>query len=61
MVKDGQRIECIRCGDSFGSVPQGTKGTVLFSNDMGQICVDWDNGQNLIIIQGVDRFKIINE
>lgn len=59
MLSD-RRIECIKCGDSFGSVPKGTQGTIIMGpNSMKQILVDWDNGSSLILIHGVDKYKII--
>lgn len=56
----GKRIECVRCQDSFGKVPKGTQGTVIMGpNSMRQILVDWDNNASLILIDGVDQYKII--
>ena len=56
----GKRIECIRCKDNFGKVPEGTQGTVIMGpNSMRQILVDWDNNASLILIDGVDQYKII--
>lgn len=57
-----KRIECIRCGDEFGSVPKGTKGTVIMGpNSMKQIIVEWDDSSSLILIDGVDQYKIIGD
>lgn len=32
----------------------GTKGTVLFVDDIGTIHVDWDNGSSLGVVYGED-------
>ena len=37
--------------------PPGTKGTVVYVDDMGQIGMSWQNGSSLSLIPGVDRFS----
>ena len=37
--------------------PPGTKGTVVYVDDMGQICVKWDSGSTLSLIPGEDSFS----
>lgn len=41
------------------TVPPGTRGTVVGSDDAGTWLVDWDNGARLSIIPGVDRYRIV--
>ena len=36
--------------------PQGTKGEILFVDDIGQIHVRWENGSGLAINTDVDTF-----
>lgn len=55
----GKRLKCIMMFDSY-SVPPGTKGTIEYVDDQGTIFVDWDNGQSLGLIYGVDRFVECN-
>ena len=35
----------------------GTKGTVMFVDDIGQIHVKWENGSSLALIPSVDSFS----
>lgn len=60
MYPQGTRIELIHMDDPYAPVPSGTKGTVEFVDDMGQIAMKWDNGRTLALIPEVDEFKIIN-
>ena len=61
MYPKGTRIELIYMDDPYAPVPSGTKGTVEFVDDMGQIDMKWDNGRTLALIPEVDEFKIIEE
>lgn len=61
MYPQGTRIELIHMDDPYAPVPSGTKGTVEFVDDMGQIAMRWDNGRTLALIPEVDEFKIIEE
>ena len=37
--------------------PPGTKGTVVYVNDMGQIGMKWDNGSSLSLMPSLDSFS----
>ena len=37
--------------------PPGTKGTVQYVDDIGQLGVRWDNGSSLSLIPGEDNFR----
>lgn len=37
--------------------PSGTKGTVMFVDDIGQIHVKWETGSSLALIPSVDSFS----
>ena len=56
----GTRIKLLYMEDEYG-VPSGTLGTVDFIDDEGQIQMKWDNGQSLALVEGIDRFEIIQE
>lgn len=61
MYPKGTRIELVCMNDPYAPVPSGTKGTVEFVDDMGQIAMRWDNGRTLALIPEIDEFKIIEE
>lgn len=56
----GTRLLCNEMHD-YHAVPSGTKGTVLFVDDIGTIHVKWDNGSTLGLICEEDSFTIIGK
>ena len=61
MYTPGTRIELISMSDPYAPVPSGTKGTVLFVDDIGTIHSVWDNGRTLGIIVGEDEFRKLSQ
>lgn len=57
MVKVGDRVKCIFMDDPF-PVPSGVCGTVIGIDSIGQIHVDWDNGQSLALTK-IDTYEIL--
>ena len=57
MYPPGTRVECICMNDPFAPVPSGTKGSVLFVDDIAQIHVNWDNGSSLALNKDEDTFR----
>lgn len=57
----GTRVELIHMDDPYAPVPSGTRGTVEFVDDVGQIHMKWDNGRTLALIPSQDIFKKIWE
>ena len=53
----GTRIELKSMDDPYAPVPSGTRGTVKYVDDAGQIGMSWDNGQGLALIPGEDSFR----
>ena len=43
--------------DDSQAPPPGTKGTVAYVDDIGQIGAKWDTGSSLSLIPGVDSFS----
>ena len=54
---EGKRIKMIFMEDPEPIEP-GTMGTVIKLDGAGQIQVKWDNGRNLSVIPGEDRYEI---
>lgn len=57
MYPPGTRVECICMNDPFAPVPSGTKGSVMFVDDIAQIHVNWDNGSSLALNKDEDTFR----
>jgi len=57
VYKKGTRVE-LECMDDLQAPPKGTRGTVLFVDDIGSIHVRWDNGSTLAIAYGIDSAGI---
>ena len=57
----GTRVVLLGMEDSYAPVPKGTRGTVDFVDDFGQIHMKWDNGRTLAIVPQVDSFRKLNE
>ena len=57
----GTRIVLHRMDDPYAPIPPGTKGTVTYVDDMGQIGVNWDNGSGLSLVPGEDIFSKVSE
>ena len=47
--------------DPYAPVSTGTRGTVRYVDDIGQIGVAWDNGRSLSLIPGVDTYRKLTQ
>lgn len=56
----GTRIVLHRMDDPYALISPGTKGTVTYVDDMGQIGVAWDNGSGLSLVPGEDSFSKVS-
>lgn len=56
----GTRLVLNQMEDGF-AVPPGTRGTVAYVDDVGQLGMKWDNGRTLALIPGVDSFRKLTE
>lgn len=61
MYSPGTRLELISMDDPYAPVPSGTRGTVKYVDDAGQIGMAWDNGQSLSLVPGEDDFRQLTE
>ena len=65
-VNKGDRIELITMNDTWTKLKKGSKGIVTKieneeEDDEALIWVEWDNGEKLALINGIDKFKIIKK
>jgi hypothetical protein len=56
----GTRIRLHHMADAQ-AVPEGTEGTVVAVDSIGQIHMNWDNGRTLALIPGEDTFSAIQQ
>lgn len=57
----GTRIMLLAMEDPFAPVPSGTRGTVKFVDDIGQLHMSWDNGRSLSVVLGEDSFRKLTD
>ena len=57
----GKRIELISTTDPYTELKPGDQGTVDFADDVGTIHVSWDNGSQLGLVPGEDRYKLLED
>lgn len=58
---EGTRLLLNSMNDPYAPVPPGTKGTVDFVDDAGQIHMKWDNGRTLAIVPSEDDFRKLTD
>ena len=54
----GTRVELVKM-DDLQAPPIGTKGTVLYVDDIASLCMRWDNGSSLHVAYGEDVVRKI--
>ena len=57
----GTRVMLDNMNDPYSPVESGTRGTVRYVDDCGQLGVAWDNGRSLSLIPGVDSFRKLTQ
>ena len=61
-IKIGDRVELISTTDSWSKLEKGSKGTVFkIEEDQELIWIDWDNGEKIALIDGIDKFKFVKK
>ncbi len=53
----GKKVTCHFMDDPYPVLP-GTKGVIQFTDDIGQIHVDWEDGRSIALIPGKDEYTI---
>ena len=57
----GTRVMLNNMDDPYSPVESGTRGTVWYVDDSGQLGVAWDNGRSLSLIHGEDSFRKLTQ
>lgn len=57
----GTRLLLLNMEDPWAPVPPGTRGTVQYVDDIGQIGMKWDNGRSLSLVPGEDSFRKLTD
>ena len=61
-VKVGDRVKIIEMEDGLTALKKGSKGTVTnIDNEQDLIWVDWDNGEKIALINGIDKYKVVKK
>jgi Domain of unknown function (DUF4314) len=61
-VKVGDKIQLISTDDSMTKLKKGDKGTIYkIDEDQELVWVKWDSGEELALIQGVDKFNVLKK
>ena len=64
IVKIGERVELLFINDTWTKLQKGDKGTVVKienEDDDALIWIEWDNGEKLALLKGIDKFKVVKE
>ena len=55
----GKKVQLVYTDDQYTKLKPGDFGVVRLVDDCGTIHVNWEDGSNLGLIPGVDKFHII--
>jgi hypothetical protein len=59
-AKIGMRVRIIKMEDEYG-VDEGMEGTILTIDDLGTLHVRWDDGSQLGVIPGMDKYELLED
>ena len=56
----GDKVQLISIDDTWTTLKAGAKGTIFkIDEEQELVWVKWDNGVELALIQGVDKFNVV--
>ena len=62
MVKVGDRVELVFINDTMTRLEKGSRGTVSkIEKEQELIWIDWDSGEKLALLEGIDKFKVVKK
>ena len=56
----GKRIRLTEAMNDPQPIRAGEEGTIKFTDGIGQIHVDWDNGRSLAVVPNEDKYVIFH-
>ena len=61
-IKVGDKVEILEINDTWSSLKKGSKGVVTkIEEDQELFWVNWDNGEKLALLIGIDKYRIIKK
>ena len=60
MAEVGDRVELVSCSDPWTRLEPGSTGTVRHVDALGTLHVDWDDGHRLGLVEGQDRWRVLD-
>ena len=57
----GRRVRLDRCNNPESHVRPGSLGTIGFVDSLGTVHVNWDDGADLGLVPGKDRWTLLTE
>jgi len=62
VVKVGDRVELVFINDTMTKLEKGSRGTVSkIEKEQELIWIDWDSGEKLALLEGIDKFKVVKK
>jgi hypothetical protein len=59
-IKVGDRVEILEITDTWSILKKGSKGVITkVEEDQELFWVNWDNGEKLALLIGIDKYRII--
>ena len=61
-LKVGDRVELVYMDDSLTSLKPGDQGTIYKIDKSEElIWVNWDNGEQLALLEGYDKYRVVDD